>query len=135
MRVSATWGDLTDEQRFMTQRRAWLYKRAQQAVKAASFGVERRVKDEMPVRWGGARSSWGHWTPGDLRGPSEATPSNVIWNVAEDGLSIEQGSNLPYINALNDGHSRQAPAGFLDRAEEAGQRELDKLIDDIMGEW
>ena len=36
MRVSATWGDLTDEQRFMTQRRAWLYKRAQQAVKAAS---------------------------------------------------------------------------------------------------
>jgi hypothetical protein len=135
MRVSATWGDLTDEQRFMVQRRAWLSKRAQQAVKAASFAVERRVKSEMPVDTGRARASWGHWTPGDLRGPSEASPADAHWKEDDSGLSTEQGSNLPYIDALNDGSSMQAPAGFLDRAAEAGQRELDKLIDDIMGEW
>ena len=31
-------------------------------------------------------------------------------------------NNLPYINALNDGSSKQAPAGFVDSALSKGKR-------------
>lgn len=81
---------------------------ARQVVKSASFAVERRIKQEMPVDMGRARASWGH-------GSDES-----IYIVEDGGLSITQGSNVEYIIYLNNGHSKQAPAGFIDRAELAG---------------
>lgn len=80
---------------------------ARQVVKSVSFAVERRIKQEMPVDTGRARASWGH---GD----------DSIWIEEDGGLSITQGSNVEYIIYLNNGHSKQAPAGFIDRAELAG---------------
>lgn len=76
---------------------------ARKVVKASSFALEKRVKREMPVDTGRARASWGHG-------------KESIWNEADGGLSIEQGSNVEYIVYLNRGHSQQAPAGFIDRA-------------------
>lgn len=115
-------------------------------VRQASFAVEKRIKghppEGMPVDMGIARASWGHWTQQHLRG---AAKTNVmqdvsVWREEDDGLSITQGSNLPYIGALNDGHSRQSPAGFIDRAQLLGQLILeeelgmiDPLSDDYQG--
>jgi len=88
----------------------------------------------MPVDTGRARASWGHWTPGDIRGNKNAGSSDAVWNVTDGGLSITQGSNVRYIGLLNEGHSKQAPAGFLDRAEIRAQELLDSILDDLIGE-
>jgi len=108
---------------------------ARQAVKSTGFAVEKRVKIEMPVDTGRARASWGHWTPSDMVRPgSEAGAADATWRSEDGGLTIIQGSNVPYIEQLNQGHSRQAPAGFLDTAQLTGQVELEKelgLIDPL----
>jgi hypothetical protein len=90
----------------------------------------------MPVDTGRARASWGHWTPGDLRmGIKGASSRDATWKEAMRDLSITQGSNVAYIGALNDGHSQQAPAGFLDVAEREVVEILDQQILDLMGAW
>jgi hypothetical protein len=104
-------------------------KQALDTLRGASFAVERRVKSEMPVDTGRARASWGHWTPGDVRNwAANASADDVIWREEDGGFTIVQGSNVPYMEMLNNGHSRQAPAGFIDRAQLTGQLELEKAL-------
>lgn len=98
-------------------------KQAVGAVKGASFAVERRVKQEMPVDTGRARASWGHW------GGAAGGPGDAHWLELDGGLAIEQGSNVDYIVFLNAGHSRQAGAGFIDRAAAHGQLELERALE------
>jgi len=108
---------------------------ARQTVKASSFSVEKHVKLDMPVDKGRARASWGHWTPSDIvKSGSGASAADAVWRSEDGGLTIIQGSNVGYIEQLNQGHSRQAPAGFLDTAQLTGQVELEKelgLIDPL----
>jgi hypothetical protein len=107
--------------------------KARKAVREVSFAVERRIKNEMPIDEGRARASWGHWTPGDLVGSTpEATRADAHWSESDNGLTTTQGSNLSYLEGLNQGHSKQAPAGFIDRAVEAGQRMLIQTIAQIV---
>ena len=68
-------------------------------LRSASLALERRVKVEMPVDTGRARASWGHWTPSDLRPGLKgfrqiANAGDAVWEEDEDGLSIQQGSNI-----------------------------------------
>jgi hypothetical protein len=125
---------LAHEKADILARRVRILAAARRSVREASFAVEKRVKGDMPVRWGRARTSWGHWTPGDLvdAKKANASPSDAIWKEDPDGLSITQGSNVPYIDRLNEGHSRQAPAGFLDAAEEKGMDVLNDRITKLM---
>lgn len=110
-------------------------KAAARAVRGASFALERRIKSEMPVDSGRARASWGHWTPGDMVKPDPASSKSDAHYVEHDGgLTIEQGSNVEYIEALNSGHSRQAPIGFIDKAVEVAQRALIDAIARIVDE-
>jgi hypothetical protein len=106
---------------------------AAKLVRAVSFGLERRIKVDMPVDEGRARASWGHWTQGDLVTPdAAASEADSHWIEHDGGMTIEQGSNVEYIQALNDGHSQQAPAGFIDKAVAWAQRvlvdEIDKML-------
>jgi len=94
-------------------REAGMLKQAAQTLKGVSLALEGRVKDEMPVDTGRARASWGHGGEG-------------IW--LEAPLEITQGSNVVYIPFLNAGHSQQAPAGFIDRAELQAQLELETTL-------
>jgi len=60
---------------------------------------------------------------GNTRGTSMSTAlSNAIAIIsrAKPGQPIFLTNNLRYIRALNDGHSKQAPAGFVERAELLG---------------
>lgn len=107
------------------------FAQAVRAVKSASFAVERRVKEDMPVDTGRARASWGHWDG------SAGEAGDGHWEESDNGLTIEQGTNVDYVPFLNAGSSRQAPAGFIDRAEAKGQYELEKalgLIDPLSAE-
>ena len=63
--------------------------------------AQARIKIQMPVDTGAARRSWGN--PGH----------GGIWELDKDKLTNTQGG-LDYIEKLNQGSSKQAPAGFLD---------------------
>lgn len=103
---------------------------ASKAVRGASLGVEKRVKQDMPVDTGRARASWGHWTPGDIdrSRQQEASQADSHFEISEGGLTVSQGSNLDYMESLNAGHSEQAEAGFIDMAALAGARALSELL-------
>lgn len=110
-----------------------------QAVRKASLFVMAGVKSDMPVDTGRARASWGVWKPGDMANQAEAYkrgagPDDAIWEVEDDGLTITQGSNVEYIEALNNGHSQQMGAGFIDNWAQTGAYELVKDIEDILNE-
>lgn len=107
----------------LSRARGSLTPRVGQVLRKVALDTERQVKDAMPVDTGRARASWGHWTPGDLRsGSEEASGADAAWEEAP--LAITQGSNVPYIETLNAGHSRQAPAGFIDAAWLRGEQAL-----------
>ena len=103
-------------------------------MRAASFAVEKRVKIEMPVDTGRARASWGHWTPSDIVRAGNWTRKDAHWIERDEGLTIEQGSNVPYIASLNEGTSNQAPLGFIDKAADSGARELTEEIGREVGD-
>ena len=44
---------------------------------------------------------------------------------------MEVGTRVPYTEYLNDGHSKQAPAGFIDKAENRANLLIDKLGTEI----
>jgi len=43
------------------------------------------------------------------------------------GMPIYLTNNLPYIRRLNDGYSKQTPAGFVERAELLGRKTAERL--------
>lgn len=124
-RTSIDFTDLTREHQQAAQIPPRMRRGIWTRVREVSFNVERRIKIKMPVDTGRARASWGHSTP-------PAAQDDGIWEENERDLSITQGSRVEYIEALNEGHSSQAPAGFLDAEERAGAEELvDKIADDM----
>jgi hypothetical protein len=104
------------------------------AVRSVSLALMRGVKLAMPIRYGRARASWGQWTPSDIVNPQEANASaeDAHWAERDGGLTVEQGSNVEYVPALNAGHSQQAPAGFIDKLAERATRELVKELEKII---
>lgn len=112
------------------------------AVRKISLLVEGIVKRDMPVDTGRARASWGHWTPGAIKDAAKAIEKgagegDAIWEEEEDGINtqVTQGSNVEYIQALNEGHSQQMGAGFIDAAAQSGAywliRELERILDGV----
>ena len=125
-------------------------------VRRVALATMKRVKLAMPVDTGRAKASWGVWggtitlgkrgrkrdrklRPGAFSAAwnqaAEASPADSIWKQEEAALRVTQGSNLPYIERLNTGHSEQAPRGFLDmaaaQADAALQAEVEKAIEVI----
>jgi len=91
-------------------------------ILASSNQARRMIKIRMPVDTGAAMASWG--VPGEAG----------IWDVKDDGFAITQGSKLPYIEALNEGHSQQAPAGFIDvEHEKAIVLFVNNMVKDVKG--
>ena len=89
---------------------------AKKIIRTESLIAERIIKDDMPVDTGRARASWGHYSPGDVKKNPESSEEDSVWLEENDGLTITQGSNVEYIQALNEGHSQQMGAGFIDAA-------------------
>ena len=98
----------------------------QRTLREISFAGEVRIKRDMPVDTGRARASWGHWDS-SANNP-DSTPADAHYEETDAGLTITQGSNVPYIEQLNEGHSQQAPAGFIDDAWLKMEVELQKAL-------
>ncbi len=108
----------------------------EQAVKDCAKAVARTAINATPVDTGRARSNWtaeldqafsrlfpAH-VPGEKGSTGEANAEAAI-NQANEAIerfdinanrSVHISNGLPYIGALNDGHSKQAPAGFVEEA-------------------
>lgn len=102
-------------------------KAASDEVEAESEALQEDVASQMPVDTGWAQSRWG-----------EIGVPGGVWLVTDNGLTIEQGSDLSanlglyeYITRLNEGSSTQAPAGFIDAAAERAGDKLETRLDEI----
>ena len=102
---------------------------AQRILREVSFAGEVRIKRDMPVDKGRARASWGHWD--SSANSPDSTPADSHYEETDAGMTITQGSNVPYIEQLNEGHSQQAPAGFIDDAWLKMEIELMKALGEI----
>lgn len=97
------------------------------------------VIDNTPVDTGKARSNWlvtlqrpantvrEPFAPGERLGLSETANANAAKAAAKrvidsqrSGQSIIIQNNVPYIRALNDGSSQQAPRNFVEQAVKTG---------------
>lgn len=97
---------------------------ASENVRTVALEAQRNIKMAMPVRTGRARASWG--SP-NVEG---------IWEVSDNGMTIEQGTNVHYVQYLNEGSSKQAPAGFIDsEAVRAEIRLITMMEQDIARGW
>ncbi len=94
-------------------------------VLEVNLGVCDNVKRRMPVLTGRAKAGWARYTPQDLVMTNvKSNPSDAVWIVSEQGMSIQQGTNVLYTQSLERGHSQQAPAGFIALAVEFGREEM-----------
>ena len=98
-------------------------------VKQTSEELNGAIKQRMPVASGRAKAGWGKYTPQHLvMMNSKSGPADAIWLVSNKGLSIRQGTNVPYTWRLNSGHSQQAPAGFVDSAFEFAKEDFEHRV-------
>lgn len=101
---------------------------ADKLVRRVGLAVDATVVLATPVDTGRARGNW--------QVETNSIPSGTVEVLDKSGaLAIEQGkakiagykggtpsaciaiaNNLPYIGKLNDGHSAQAPAGYVEKA-------------------
>jgi len=111
----------------VTKKRAWL------KVRSVALALVRRIKTEMPVDTGRARASWGKWTPGDVQKENaDARQEDAVWEERAATLTTVQGTNVRYVAKLNEGHSNQAPAGFIDKAATKAAALLVAAIKDLL---
>lgn len=118
----------------MRRHAANVERNANALVRKAALAVDATVVLATPVDTGRARSNWQASLDGPARGTREAYAPGTAGNTAaantqaaqdqakaviaaqRPGQAIHITNNLPYIGRLNDGHSAQAPAGFVQTA-------------------
>lgn len=93
--------------------------RVELTKKLAAFHVWNGVTLATPVDTGRARAAWNMAVgSADLSVPPEgryAGPTPPAIGAIPPGAPVIVSNNLPYIAPLNNGHSQQAPAGFVER--------------------
>jgi len=98
-----------------------------QTVRKVALTVDRELVLKTPVDTGRARSNW---IP-SLEAPSvrlvePGQKPDIDGELAQYTVdkTIFITNNLPYIRRLNEGHSDQAPAGFVDDAVQKGKNSV-----------
>jgi hypothetical protein len=114
-------------------------------VRKTVITVASAVALRTPVDTGRARANWRTNIGGPLtarvdnfpkgkKGTTGAAAAGQAINDAtskmegfnKSGVDVYISNNLPYIGRLNEGHSKQAPAGFIESAIMAGLRAIKK---------
>ncbi len=106
-------------------------------VRRVALAVDTAVVLRTPVDTGRARANWqvniGSPAVGEVATPgSPDQGSATALTAAQSTIATYKGqgnihitNNVPYIGKLNEGHSRQAPAGFVEAAVVAGIEAID----------
>ena len=104
------------EEQFGENAKAAIRRRLPASVKEASLKTLADIRPRIPIDTGRARNSWG----------------TDVWEERDGGLEIEQGSEVVYMQRLNEGYSTQAPAGFIDVQFEKSSDDLERAIIDVV---
>ena len=124
------------EERQRRRIKADLERAAERVIKVLAVNITANLVERTPVDTGWAKSNW---IPSV--GESVSEPQGSKENVGQAAAAQAGGqarvlgyklskrnvfisNNVPYISLLNDGHSKQAPAGFVQVEIEQGIREL-----------
>lgn len=110
-----------------------------QLVRKTALAIDQAVVLATPVDTGRARSNWlvsvdapateeiDAYSPGkegSTAGPNAQAAidqgQEAVATYGPDNKSIHITNNVPYIGRLNEGHSAQAPANFVEQAIDAG---------------
>lgn len=91
-------------------------------VRATAMAAMRALVMETPVDTGRAKNNWNaDINAVDASTTEEANPNadgtgkiSVALGSYKSGDTVFISNNLPYIRRLNEGHSKQAPAGFVE---------------------
>lgn len=114
------------------QAKLYLDRATARAISRLALDITEALIETTPVDTGWARANWvpSIGTPvggpvGDDQNISTAdqergTAEVFAYAATGDGQPIFISNNVPYIQALNDGHSQKAPAGFVDLAVTTG---------------
>ena len=97
--------------------------------RAVALVVDSVLVQTTPVDEGRARSNWNpslNVPDGSIREPKQKKSIEPILDSYKITDTILISNNLPYIKRLNDGYSKQAPAGFVDAALARGKRAVKK---------
>lgn len=112
-----------------------VYDRHDKIVRATSLAAMRNLVMETPVDTGRARNNWN----ADLNTVDASTTEEANRSATgtekitqalsgyKDGDTVYISNNLPYIVPLNNGHSTQAPAGFVEAAVMLARRQGKEL--------
>ena len=117
---------------------------ADRTVRAAALAADQAVVMATPVDKGRARSNWlveldaparttiEPYVPGEggnTAGPNASAAlsqgrATIGRYNGDANRAIAISNNLPYIGRLNDGYSKQAPAGFVQKAVQAAVKQV-----------
>jgi hypothetical protein len=123
VKTTIDYRELTAERQRSIKTKPELRGRSWKIVKAGAFSLERGVKFRMPVDSGHAQANWGHGEAG-------------IWIENEADLELIEGTKVVYVPRLNEGWSRQAPAGFIDaealKVEAEVNVAISRMLDEVL---
>lgn len=91
------------------------------AAKALTLEIDKELRRTTPVDTGHARRNWVPSVTEPFAGVATSEDAHTAGVTEVIGYTLEAGplwvaNNVPYIRRLNYGHSKQAPAGFIERA-------------------
>ena len=104
------------------------------AVNKVTLSVNEKLVETTPVDTGFARASWipSVGAPSRTVGGAPGSPSGAAQAAGQADVATNQElrtlhitNNVQYIQKLNDGHSGQQPALFVERSIESGIRKHD----------
>lgn len=103
----------------------------EKTVRATALAVMTNIVSNTPVDTGRARNNWNadintvdasitEEVNPNTTGTEKITAALVSYKLSD---TINISNNLPYIRRLNEGHSKQAPANFVEKAVMVGKRQ------------
>lgn len=98
--------------------------RLENTVRAVALVVDATLVETTPVDIGRARSNWNpslNVPDSSIVEPGQKKSISGINTAYKITDTILISNNLPYIKKLNEGSSKQAPAGFVDAALQKGK--------------
>jgi hypothetical protein len=100
-----------------------LRKELAHAAKSLTLEIDKELRKATPVDTGHARASWvpSATAPGTDRASGLASVVRYSLDVGPLWVS----TNVPYMRRLNYGHSKQAPAGFIERSVDLALRTIE----------
>lgn len=127
-------GDLREFAKRIRLKGEAVEKNTDEIVRRTALVIDSAVVMRTPVKTGRARANW-RAQLGSANGetlPAPASPADGAQQALQEAQAAVAGyqgegaihitNSLPYIKPLNDGHSSQAPAGFIETAVQDGAR-------------